>query len=136
MKIPIAAVIDTSVMISALIFVWIMSQPLYDEYQAKIVAKLPEIIKRAASHGVEHSTESIDALMGYLVEQFRWVDMPPVLGGMTDDENDEHIATLAVETGVNYLVTLDQDFNPMKKGRYTVEIVKPGAFIHVLRLAS
>lgn len=156
MKKPIFAVIDTSVLISAFMsptdksasfwilqnylaskpFVWVISQPLYAEYMQKLAIKFPEIQKRAAKKGVKFDTTDVDEVMAYLVENCAWMEMPPVIQGITSDANDDHIGTLAVGLGVDYLVTLDNDFELMKKGRYTVEVVRPYDFMQAVRLAS
>ncbi len=156
MKIPIFAVIDTSVIISAFMsptnggasyailenyiqkktFVWLMSPALYDEYLQKLAVKFEEIQKRAAKKGIHIEAKDIDNVLSILADTCRWMDTPIIIHGITADPNDDHIGTLAAEAGVNYLVTLDNDFTPMKQGGYTVEIVRPSDFIQLLRLAS
>lgn len=153
MKKPIFAVIDTSVILAGLMspsgasyailehylakksFVWMLSQQLYNEYLLKIALKLPEIQKRAIKNGGNMTPETIDEILAYIVKTSAWLDVASVLA-LTDDENDDHIATMAIEYGADYLVTLDKDFDVMKERDYTVSIIRPSEFIHILRLST
>lgn len=152
MKKPLFVVIDTSVLISALIspsgasraivdlflqkraFVWMLSKPLYEEYLLKIARKIPEMERHAAANGYTVDLNWIDDLLKQIVADSAWFDTAEIIA-MTDDKNDDHIGTMAVEAGADYLITLDKDFNPMK-GRYTVQVMAPRDFIHILRLAT
>ncbi len=153
MRMPVFAVIDTSVLLAGLMsptgasyaiiqqylekksFHWMLSQPLYNEYLLKIAVKMPEIEKRSAKRGDAITAKLIDEVLSYIVKTSIWLDVPNIMA-LTSDENDDHIATMAVEHGADYLVTLDKDFNIMKKGRYNVTIITPGEFIHILRLSA
>lgn len=154
MKVPITAVIDTSVLISAFMsptgasfaileqylerggFLWLMTQPLYDEYTDKLIDKFPEMKKRALKRGEKISLEDFDEVLAYITKTASWVQVDNVQAGITEDPDDDHIGTLAVELGVDYLVTLDGDFATMKKGRYTVKVIRPGEFLAILRVAT
>ena len=156
MNIPISAVIDTSVIMSAFMsplntgasfailenfvarknFIWIMSQSIYDEYHKKLVLKFDQIQKRAATKGVIIEASDIDDIMSFLAKNCRWAIDPPVKHGITLDPNDDNIATLAIDVGVHYLVTLDNDYAPMLQGDYLVKVVKPSEFIQILRVVS
>ncbi len=112
-----------------------LSQQLYNEYLLKIALKLPEIQKRAIKNGGNMTPETIDEILAYIVKTSAWLDVASVLA-LTDDENDDHIATMAIEYGADYLVTLDKDFDVMKERDYTVSIIRPSEFIHILRLST
>lgn len=156
MKIPMTAVIDTSVMVTAMMsptgassaildifledrpFLWVISPYLYDEYLRKAAEKMLEIQRREKKRGgdIEAIGEFIDTVLHYIAKNAAWMEVDDVRPGVTADATDDPIGTLALESGVEYLVTLDGDFDPMKEAGYNLKIIRPGEFLRLLRLAT
>lgn len=124
MKKPITAVIDTSVVVSALMsktgasaaildsfierkpFIWVMSPGLYDEYLRKAASKMLELQKRETSRGGDAATMAgrVEDVLHYIAKESAWLDVGHVMKGVTKDPGDDAFATLAIEAGVNYLL--------------------------------
>jgi len=125
----IRVVLDTNVLISALLFTGESSRVFQLWQDRKIIAELRAVLRYPKFNLAD--PEISDIIQSEILPYFDVIDLVQEIRNVCRDPQDDKFIACAISAGVDYLVTGDRDLADMKRYK-NVRIITVGEFLILL----